>query len=90
MISEERQSHFAYLITNGLWEEDLVNYTDDERAMKASKKSVRQFVLNLVGIDEKVQQKIKSLKRNVFEGSSEWEVLYSNYFKEEMIRQGLD
>ncbi len=62
MISEERQSHFAYLITNGLWEEDLVNYTDDERAMKASKKSVRQFVLNLVGIDEKVQQKIKSLK----------------------------
>lgn len=90
MISEERQSHFAYLITNGLWEEDLVNYTDDKKAMRVSKQSVREFSMNLVRINEKVYQKIQSLKRNIMEGSSEWEVLYSKYFKEEMIRQGLD
>ena len=89
MISEDRQSHFAYLITNELWENDLVNYTDDERAMRTSKQSVREFALKLVKMDEKVRQKIQSLKRNVLEGSSEWEVLYSKYFKEEMLRQGL-
>ena len=89
MLSEERQSHFAYILTKKLWSEDLIDYKDDEKAMRVSKKSVREFVEGLSSIDKSVIEKIHSLRRNVPERSSEWEVLYAKYFKEEMIRKGL-
>lgn len=88
IISEDRQSHLARLITDGIWNDDLVDYTDDDDALRFVKKAVAKFVAEGEDIDKKAREKIASLKRGVAEGSPEWDVLYGKYFDEEMARRG--
>ncbi len=88
MLSEERQSHFAHLIVDGIWDDDLADYTDDDMAIKVAKRAIVKFVAEYAEIDSKVRAMVASLKRNVPEGSPEWDVMYSKYFEEEMRRRG--
>lgn len=88
MLSEERQSHFAHLIVDGIWNDDLVDYTDDDMAIKVAKRAIVKFVTEFAEIDSKVRGMVATLKRNVPEGSPEWDVMYSKYFEEEMRRRG--
>lgn len=88
MISEDRQSHLAHVIVDGIWKDDLVDYTDDEQAIREAKRAIALFNQDLEDADAKARQKVASLKRNVMEGSPEWDVLYKKYFEEEMQRRG--
>lgn len=88
ILSEERRSHLVHLIVDGIWKDDLVDYTDEEKAMRLANKAMAKFVAECEDIDTSVQHKIASLKRGVVEGSPEWDVLYSKYYQEEMQRRG--
>jgi uncharacterized protein len=88
IISEDRQSHLARLIVDGIWNDDLVDYSDDDTALRMAKKAIAKFVAEGEEIDQKVRDKVASLKRGVTEGSPEWDVMYSKYFEEEMVRRG--
>lgn len=88
ILSEERQSHLVHILIDGIWKDDLVDFTDDEKAMRAGNRAMTRFVAECADIDKHVQQKIASLKRGVVEGSPEWDVLYSKYYEEEMQRRG--
>jgi hypothetical protein len=88
ILSEERVSHLARIVVDGIWNDDLVDYTDDDAALRAGKKGLNQFVKVVDDIDKKVQGKITSLKRGVPEGSPEWDILYGKYFEEEIQRHG--
>jgi uncharacterized protein len=88
ILSEERQSHFAQLIVNGIWEDDLVDYTDEDSAIRMAKRGLAKFVKEFTDIDKKVRSMIATLKRNVPEGSPEWDVMYGKYFEEELRRHG--
>lgn len=88
MLSEERQSHFAHLIVDGIWNDDLVDYTDEDMAIKVAKRAITKFVKEYAEIDIKVRKMVETLKRNVPEGSPEWDVMYSKYFEEELRRKG--
>jgi hypothetical protein len=89
ILSEDRQSHFARIIIDGIWNDDLVDYTDDDEALRAAKRAIARFVKDAEDIDKKVHEKIASLKRGVIEGSPEWDVMYSKYFDEEMGKRGV-
>jgi hypothetical protein len=88
MLSEERQTHFAHLIVDGIWNDDLVDYTDEDMAVKIAKRAITKFVKEFAEIDSKVRKMVESLKRNVPEGSPEWDIMYSKYFEEELRRRG--
>lgn len=88
IMSEERQSHLVHLIIDSIWNDDLVDYTDEEQAMRAGNRAMQQFMAECRDVDKSVQQKIASLKRGVVEGSPEWDVLYSKYYEEEMQKRG--
>ena len=88
ILSEERASHLAHLVVDGLWKDDLVDYEDEEKAMRFAKQAVQAFVIECENIDKFARDKVASLKRGVVEGSPEWDVLYSKYFAEEMVRRG--
>ena len=90
ILSEDRQQHLAHLIIDGIWKEDLVDYTDEDRAMRAGKRAVGQFVQEVKDVDVKVRDSISKLKRNVMEGSPEWDIMYQKYYEEEMSRRGID
>jgi hypothetical protein len=87
-ISEERVSHLARLVVDGLYNDDLVDYVDDDAALRAAKKGLNEFVKELVDIDKAVTARVQSLKRGIPEGSPEWDVMYGKYFEEEMQRRG--
>ncbi len=87
-LSEDRVGHLARLVVDGIWDDDLVDYVDDDAALRAAKKGLNQFVKDVEDIDKNVSAKVASLKRGVPEGSPEWDILYSKYFEEELERRG--
>ena len=88
-VIEELPMHFAHLIIDGVWRDDLVDYTDDNRALKVAKQSVGKFLNEVEFLNDQVRHKIQSIKRTIFEGSDEWKALYDRFYKEELHRRGL-
>lgn len=88
IISEDRQSHLAHKITDAIWNDDLVDYTDEDLALKLAKKAIAEFVKEDQDVDQKAREKVASLKRGVVEGSPEWDILYRKYYEEERGRRG--
>lgn len=88
ILSEDRQSHLAHLVTDKVWGDDIVDFSDDDEALKATKKAIVFFVREVAEIDQKAREKVASLKRGVLEGTSEWEILYRKYYEEEKNRRG--
>lgn len=88
ILSEDRQSHWAHLITDGVWNDDLVDFSDEDQALRAVKRAIAEFVQEEQDIDVKARAKVASLKRGVIEGSPEWDVLYRKYYEEERGRRG--
>lgn len=88
ILSEERQGHWAKKITDKVWGDDIVDFSDDDEALKAAKKAIVAFVKEDMEIDTKAREKVASLKRNVMEGTTEWEILYKKYYEEEKNRRG--
>ena len=88
MISEDRQSHLVHVVVDGLWKDDLVDYKNDDEAMRAGKRAMQRFIAELEEVDRKARHMVSSLKRNVQEGTPEWDVMYKKYFEEEMQKRG--
>ena len=88
IISEDRQMLFAQIITDAVYEDDLVDFSDDDMAVRIAKKALAEFVKEDEDIDLSAREKVNSLKRNVMEGSPEWDILYRKYYEEERNRRG--
>lgn len=89
IFSDERQNHFVRLVVDTIWNDDLVDYSDDDAAFRFAKKGMTEFLKEFQAVEEKTKQTISSLKRNVVEGSPEWDVLYSKYFEEELKKRNV-
>jgi uncharacterized protein len=87
-LSEDRLSHWAHLLTDSAWNADLVDYTDEDQALRAAKKVLQEYVKEEVDVDKKAREKVASLKRSVMEGTPEWDVLYRKYYEEERNKRG--
>ena len=83
-LSEERISFLAHSVWQVLKKEGYVDYPVPDKAKIVIKKSFNQFFDRLESIDQRVRQKIGTLKRTVFEGSQEWDILFRQYFDEEI------
>lgn len=88
ILSEDRQSHLAHKMTDAVYDDDLVDFTDDEMAVRLAKRAIVEFVKEDEEIDRRAREKVASLKRNVLEGTPEWDVMYRKYYEEERGRRG--
>ncbi len=86
-LSENRISHLAHLIIDGLWKQDLADFPSEARALSETKSVLEGFFGHEERIDDVVRQKIQSLSRPVPIGSREWDVLYRKYREEERRKQ---
>ena len=86
-LSENRISHLAHLIIDGLWKEDLADFPNQARALSETKNVLKEFFNREEGLDEIVRQKIQSLSRPIAPGGREWDVLYRKYLEEELRKQ---
>jgi hypothetical protein len=86
-LSREKILRLSHLILNYLNEDDAIEYFVEPQAL-------RQEVLALIeaevradeAIDVLVRRKIESQKKQILEGSDEWDVLYRKYYEEESSR----
>ncbi len=86
-VSENRISHLAHLVLDGLRKAQLSEFPNEGRSLAETKLTLRDFFSREDQIDEIVRQKILSLSRRVPPGSREWDVLYRKYFEEESRKQ---
>ncbi len=82
-LSEERITHIAHLVCDGIYHDDLVDYPQEDEALLLIKKTLLNYLQIDDQIDNVVRQKVTSLKKGVQEGSREWEILYKKYYEEE-------
>lgn len=84
-LSEQRISHLAHLIHDGLWKADLVDYRDEGDALHVLKETLARLLSVDDEVDTLVRQKLA--KQNKVPGSREWQILYDKYFREEMSKR---
>jgi hypothetical protein len=86
-LSENRISHLAHLVMDGLRKGNLAQFSAEGRALTETKQVLHDYFQHDEHIDEIVRQKILSLSRHVPTGSREWDILYRKYFEEESRKQ---
>ena len=80
----------SHVITDVLVAGEDVEFIEDRA-------TIRQNVVDILiallkeeeQVDAQVRQKIGSQKKEILEGSEEWEVLYRKYYADEMRRMGI-
>lgn len=87
-LSEDRISHLAHMISDGIWKDDLVDFADDQKVLGEIKKVITDYLKVEDEADTIARNKIRSLSRDVPEGSREWDILYRKYFEEEVSKKG--
>ena len=86
-LSRERILHLSHLILRYLEDDASVDYFVEPQEL-------RQRIVRLIegemradeAIDALVRRKIETQKRQILEGSDEWEVLYRKYYEEEAAK----
>ena len=87
MLSEDRQTHIAHVIVDKIWEDDLVEYTDENEVIREAKRVVMEYVKRETNVDDTVRSRILSQKKGVMEGSREFDILYKKYYEEEQSKR---
>jgi uncharacterized protein len=82
-LSREKVNQLAQLLAEELASRDEVDFIEDRN-------TIRLEIIHIIndelkkeeGIDQAARKKIESQKRNVPEGSVEWDILYRKYYSE--------
>ena len=89
-ISREKIVRLSHQITEVLVASEDVEFVDDRDTIR------QQVVLILTGalkeeekVELEVRKKITSQKKEILEGSEEWDVLFKKYYADELRRMGV-
>ncbi len=88
-LSDDKVSHLTHVAVKALLERDAVALIADEGQIR---RDIRRVIIKELkiaeGIDEAVKRKLQSYSKKIYEGGSEWEVLYQKFFNEEAAKKG--
>jgi hypothetical protein len=87
LVSEDRISHLAHKIVDKLWRDDLADFPDEARALQSAKDAVAGFFAVAEEVDQAVRKKLASYSHAKVPGSREWEILYQQFYREEMAKR---
>jgi len=88
-LTDDKISHLTHVILKGLLEKGAVKALDEEGHVRREIKRVIVKELKIVeGIDESVRKKLQSYSKKIYEGGSEWEVMYNKLYEEESAKKG--
>ena len=81
-ISDERQDYLVQTIVNDLLENKRVTTPSRDMLFQKVKIGMNQFIREYDELDKEITHKLKSVKRGILPGSSEWDVLYRQFFED--------
>jgi len=89
-ISREKIVRLSHKMTEVLVASNDVEFIEDRDTIR---QNIVQILSNQLREEEKieaeVQKKITSQKKEILEGSEEWEVLHRKYYSDELRRMGI-
>ena len=89
-LSREKTVRLSHAITDVLVASDDVEFIEDRDTIRQKVVQLLQDLLKEEeAMDAEVRKKISSQKKEILEGSEEWDVLYRKYYAEEMRRMGI-
>ena len=89
-LTREKTMRLSHVITDVLVASDEVEFVEDRDTIRQKTIQILQELLKEEeAVDADIRKKISSQKKEVLEGSEEWDVLYRKYYAEEMRRMGI-
>jgi len=89
-LSDDKINHLTHVLFKGLIERRVIKpLVDDATIRKEIKRIILHELKIAEEIDEVVRKKLESYSKKIYEGSTEWDVLYHRFFTEESGRRGL-
>ena len=89
-LSREKIVRLSHVVTDCLVASDDVEFVEDRATIRQSIVEILTALLKQEEqVDAQVRQKISSQKKEILEGSEEWDVLYRRYYAEELRRMGV-
>jgi len=86
-LSREKMHHLSKLILNALYKNEQVDFLDEPNEIRLTIfRAIEEEMKLYDQIDQKAREKISSQKKNIEEGSQEWEILYRKYYNEELSK----
>ena len=88
-VSRDKVMHWSHLIVSALENSEGTTWLVDKNTLRME---IAHFMIGELQIEEEVDQEVrrilKSYKRNIAEGSREWDIMYQKTFEEQMKKHG--
>jgi hypothetical protein len=89
-LTREKTIRLSHVITDILVATEDVEFIEDRDTIRQKTVQILQDLLKEEeAVDAEVRKKIGSQKKEVLEGSEEWDLLYRKYYADEMRRMGI-
>ena len=89
-LTREKTIRLSHVITDLLVASRDVEFIEDRDTIRQKTVQILQDLLKEEeAVDAEVRKKISSQKKEILEGSEEWDLLYRKYYAEEMRRKGI-
>lgn len=89
-LSHEKQLHLSHRLVNRLAEIDHVDFLEDRNTIRQEIVKIMEQLLNEEEeITKAARAKLETQKRQIPEGSPEWDILLRKYYKEELKKLGI-
>src|SRR6202167_4625753 len=89
-LTREKTIRLSHIITDLLVASGDVEFIEDRDTIRQKTVQILQDLLKEEeAMDAEVRKKISSQKKEILEGSEEWDLLYRRYYAEEMRRMGI-
>src|SRR3977135_4480116 len=89
-LTREKTMRLSHIVNDVLVASEDVEFVDDRDTIRQKQVQLLQDVLKEEeAVDAEIGKKISSQKKEVLEGSEEWDVLYRKSYAEEMRRLGI-
>lgn len=89
-LTREKVIRLSHQITDVLVDSDEVEFVDDRDTIR---QNVVQILLDMLREEEKIEMEVRrritSQKKEILEGSEEWDVLHKKYYQDELRRMGI-
>ena len=90
-LSREKTVRLSHRIINLLVSIEDVDFVEDRDTIRQEIVTILQELLKQEEqVDADARAKIASQKKEILEGSEEWDILYRRYYEEEMKKYGID
>jgi uncharacterized protein len=89
-LSREKIVRISHQVTDVLVASDDVDFIDDRDTIR---QQIVQILTSMLRDEEKIEQEVRkritSQKKEILEGSEEWDVLHKKYYQDELRRLGI-